>query len=93
MAWSEATRAQYGRPHDDRQDDLTDAEWALTAPLIPTQGRMGDVQGGPDVMVDLPDKAWGVSKVFADGETGGDTLRDWLKEVKVPDIPEIVGKP
>ncbi len=44
-------------------------------------------------MVDLPDKAWGVSKVFADGETGGDTLRDWLKEVKVPDIPEIVGKP
>ncbi len=41
MAWSEATRAQYGRPHDDRQDNLTDAEWALIAPLIPTQGRMG----------------------------------------------------
>ena len=36
MAWNEATRAQYGRPHDDRQDDLTDAVWA---PLIPRQGR------------------------------------------------------
>ncbi len=41
MAWSEAARAQHGRPHDDRQYDLTDAERALTAPLIPRQGRMG----------------------------------------------------
>ncbi len=37
MAWSEATRTQYGRPHDDRQDDLTDAAGAL----IPARGRMG----------------------------------------------------
>jgi len=36
MAWNEATRPQYGRAHDDRQDDLTDAVWA---PLIPRQGR------------------------------------------------------
>ncbi|MCY4260385.1 MAG: hypothetical protein OXC91_09000 [Rhodobacteraceae bacterium] len=36
MAWSEATREQYGRLHDDRQDDLTDAVWAL----IPALGRM-----------------------------------------------------
>ena len=35
MAWSEATRTQYGRPHDDRQDDLTDAAGAL----IPRPGR------------------------------------------------------
>ena len=41
MAWSEAARAQQGRPHDDRQDDPTDAERALIAPLIPTRGRMG----------------------------------------------------
>ncbi len=41
MAWSEAARAQYSRLHDDGQDDLTDAERALIAPLIPTQGRMG----------------------------------------------------
>ncbi len=24
MAWTEAARVQHGRPHDDRQDDLTD---------------------------------------------------------------------
>ncbi len=41
MAWSEAARAQHGLLHDDRQDDPTDVERALTAPLIPTQGRMG----------------------------------------------------
>ena len=41
MAWSEAARAQHGRPHDDGQDDPTDAEWMVIAPLIPRQGRMG----------------------------------------------------
>jgi len=41
-------------------------------------------------MVDLPDKAREVSKVFADGGTRGDTLRDRLRKLKVPDIP---GKP
>ncbi len=217
MAWSEAARAQHGRPHDDRQDDLTDAERALIAPLIPTRGRMGrpratdprrvfdairsmpssgcrwrivppchppsstvrncfdvwrndgtlerrpdalralaraqagrgvaptgaiidsqsvkttesggpsgydagkkirgrkqhiavdvegnpivvhvhpaDVQdrdGAPDVIVDLPGKARGVSKVFADGGYRGSKLRDRLKDLTLPDILEIVGKP
>ncbi len=41
MAWSEAARAQHGRPHDDGQDDPTDAERALIAPLIPIRGRPG----------------------------------------------------
>ena len=40
MAWTETTRAQYSRPHNDRQNDLTDPEWALIEPLIPRQGRM-----------------------------------------------------
>ena len=39
VAWT--TRAQYSRPHNDRQNDLTDPEWALIEPLIPRQGRMG----------------------------------------------------
>ncbi|MCY4191666.1 MAG: hypothetical protein OXD42_10170 [Rhodospirillaceae bacterium] len=48
VAWNEATRAQHGRPHDDRQDDLTDAERVLIASLIPTQGRLGRPRGdGP----------------------------------------------
>jgi len=34
-----------------------------------------------------------VSKVFADGGTRGDTLRDRLKELTLPDIPEIVASP
>ena len=37
MARSEAARTQYGRPHDDQQDDLTNAERAL---MVPLQGRM-----------------------------------------------------
>ena len=41
MAWSEATRGNYRRPHDHRQNDVSDAEWALIAPLIPEQGRIG----------------------------------------------------
>ncbi len=41
MAWSEAARAQHGRPHDDGQDDPTDAERALIAPPLPTRGRPG----------------------------------------------------
>ncbi|MCY4237554.1 MAG: hypothetical protein OXC93_04270 [Rhodospirillaceae bacterium] len=34
----------------------------------------------------------GVSKVFADGGTRGDTLRDRLKELTLPDLLEIAGK-
>ena len=41
MAWTEATRANDRRAHDHRQNDVSDAEWALIAPLIPEQGRMG----------------------------------------------------
>ena len=41
MAWTEATQADYRRAHDHRQNDVSDAEWALIAPLIPAQGRMG----------------------------------------------------
>jgi len=41
VAWTEATRAQHGRAHDDRQDDLTDAAGALIAPPVPARGRMG----------------------------------------------------
>ena len=48
MAWSEATRTQYGRPHDDRQDDLTDAAGALIAPPVPRPGPNGPPPGdGP----------------------------------------------
>ena len=35
MAWTEATQANYRRVHDYRQNDVSDAEWALIAPLIP----------------------------------------------------------
>ena len=41
MAWTEATQVNYRRAHDHRQNDLSDEEWALIAPLIPEQGRMG----------------------------------------------------
>ena len=41
MPWSEATQAKYRRSDDFRQNDLTDEEWRLIAPLIPAQGRMG----------------------------------------------------
>ena len=41
MAWTEATRANYRRAHDHRQNDVSDEEWALIAPLLPEQGRMG----------------------------------------------------
>ena len=41
MPWTEAAQANYRRPHSHRQNDLSDEEWALIAPLIPEQGRMG----------------------------------------------------
>ncbi len=51
-----------------------------------------DRDGAPDVIVDLPGKARGVSKVLADGGYRGSKLRDRLKDIKLPDIPEIVGR-
>ncbi len=41
MTRTDATWLQHGRPRDDGQDDPTDAERALIAPLIPTRGRTG----------------------------------------------------
>ncbi len=52
-----------------------------------------DRDGAPEVIADLPSKARGVSKVFADGGYRGDRLRDRLKEIKLPDILEIVARP
>ena len=52
-----------------------------------------DRDGAPDVIADLPGRARGVSKVFADGGYRGSRLRDRLKDLTLPDILEIVGKP
>ena len=41
MPWSEATQLKYRRSDDFRQNDVSDEEWAVVAPLIPAQGRMG----------------------------------------------------
>ena len=41
MLWTPTTQRQYRRRDDCRQNDLTDDEWALIAPLIPEQGRIG----------------------------------------------------
>ncbi len=41
MPWSEAAQLKYKRSDDFRQNDVSDEEWALIAPLIPAQGRMG----------------------------------------------------
>ena len=35
MAWTELTRSQHAREGDKYASDLTDAEWALLAPLMP----------------------------------------------------------
>ena len=41
MPWTATSQPQYRRRNDCRQNDLTDEEWALIAPLLPEQGRMG----------------------------------------------------
>ena len=41
MPWNKANQRKYRRRDDARQNDLTDAEWAVVEPLIPRQGRMG----------------------------------------------------
>ena len=41
VAWTEAAQVNYRRAHDHRQNDVSDEEWALIAPLLPEQGRMG----------------------------------------------------
>ena len=41
MAWSETTRAQYKRPLERFETDVTDAEWALIEPLLPPPSRLG----------------------------------------------------
>jgi hypothetical protein len=41
MPWTEITRPHYGRRCARCASDLTDAEWALIAPLIPSANRIG----------------------------------------------------
>lgn len=41
MAWNETTRAQYKRPLEQFETDVTDAEWALIEPLLPPPSRLG----------------------------------------------------
>jgi transposase len=41
MAWTELTRSQHAREGDKYASDLTDAEWALLAPLMPPPKQTG----------------------------------------------------
>ena len=41
MAWNKTTREQYKRPLERFETDVTDAEWALIAPLLPPPSRLG----------------------------------------------------
>jgi hypothetical protein len=41
MAWSEITRRQYRREGPRYASDMTDAEWALIAPLMPVRCVVG----------------------------------------------------
>lgn len=41
MSWTEITRAQYRRDGLRYASDMTDAEWSLLAPLMPTPRRIG----------------------------------------------------
>jgi transposase len=41
MAWTETTRAKYGREAQRYASDATDAEWALLAPLMPPRASCG----------------------------------------------------
>jgi transposase len=41
MAWTEITRAHYERRCARYASDLTDAEWALIAPMMPSANRIG----------------------------------------------------
>jgi transposase len=45
MAWTEITRLQYRREGLRYASDLTDAEWALLAPLMPQRSRLGRPRG------------------------------------------------
>ena len=41
MAWSELTRRQHARTGDRYASDLTDAEWAIIEPLMPSHKSTG----------------------------------------------------
>ena len=41
MAWTEFTRRRYERSGGKYASDATDAEWALSAPLMPAVSRIG----------------------------------------------------
>ncbi len=41
MPWTETTHRRYKRSDDHRQNNLTDAQWAIIGPQLPKQGKMG----------------------------------------------------
>ncbi len=41
MAWNETTQEQYKRPSDRLETDLTDEEWELIEPLLPSSSMTG----------------------------------------------------
>ena len=41
MVWTDVTRAQYERRHCRYASDLSDAEWLVISPLLPTRQRLG----------------------------------------------------
>ena len=47
MPWTETTRSHYERRCPRYASDLTDAEWALIEPLMPTPNRIGRPRDRP----------------------------------------------
>ncbi len=41
MPWDGTAQRLHKRSDDHRQSNLTDAEWTITEPMLPKQGRMG----------------------------------------------------
>ncbi len=41
MAWNETHQKRYPRPLDRFETDVSDAEWAVIAPLLPPPSKMG----------------------------------------------------
>ena len=41
MAWNETHQKPYTRPLDRFETDVSDAEWAVLAPLLPPPSKMG----------------------------------------------------
>lgn len=41
MPWDKATQQHYTRPKDGYESDVTDGEWALVEPFLPTASKRG----------------------------------------------------